>query len=283
MNKVCVDDTTIALSIKNLNRYLQDRATGTSRSRALSDLGVTREGVTQLQTLVYRLAGEVAEMGEQLATARQIATALMKDLEDVTDKLQGNNDCPQPGNGGAHSESYGDDGDGVCEWCGARPILMLQPSEGIAPKNFLNGFSGENVTIDATRGGVIDFGTGEVRLGEPLADVVNRMQEELAQPGDTIPSTEIDPNGGGSPVPEEEARGIIAALREKEQAYFMKAGFDSGERLKDGEAWRIVNKIFRTDKVVYQKLLDKAFKEGMSTGHRTLINVVKKYGDPRKW
>lgn len=29
--------------------------------------------------------------------------------------------CPAVGRGGSHSDSYGDDGDGACAWCGERP------------------------------------------------------------------------------------------------------------------------------------------------------------------
>jgi hypothetical protein len=38
--------------------------------------------------------------------------------------------CPQVGNGGRHSESYGEDGDGTCVWCGARPPPLAIPSDG---------------------------------------------------------------------------------------------------------------------------------------------------------
>lgn len=41
------------------------------------------------------------------------------DVCDETEEQQ--ESCLQPGSAGVHSDSYGDDGDGACEWCGARP------------------------------------------------------------------------------------------------------------------------------------------------------------------
>ena len=38
--------------------------------------------------------------------------------EDVTEG------CSNPGSLGVHTSSYGDDGDGMCESCGARPTYL---------------------------------------------------------------------------------------------------------------------------------------------------------------
>lgn len=177
---------------------------------------------------------------------------------------------------------------GNCEWCGSiQEVSKLEDriekleTETIELETNANHWQAQLFETREVMAERLDKRNSRISKLEAQLETAQQIAAGLMvdlEPMEALPALECT-----NTVDEKEAREIIVALRKKEQAHFIKLGYDSGERIKEGEAWRIVNDIFRTHLDAYRELVTKCHEEGWESNHENLMKIVREYGDPREW